>query len=96
MPNLYGLQESLIDLHNDKMMVIAELELSIRILCKKEPDEIVGKIPLKSFAGATGYQTITALQMTQAKQEELDAEYRVLAVIKEMIQEGGLDESDKK
>jgi len=90
MNKLYGLQEALVDLHNDKMMVIAELELAIRILCKKQPDEIVGKIPLKSFAGATGYQSVTAEQMTKAKQAELDNEYKVLAVIKEMIQEWGL------
>jgi hypothetical protein len=90
MTQLYGLHEALIDLHNSKMMVIAELELVIRILSKKSADEIVGKIPLKAFAGAGGYETVTAMQMTQAKQAELDAEYKVLATIKEMIQEGGM------
>jgi hypothetical protein len=90
MKELYGLQEALRDLHNEKMMVIAELELTIRILSKKGPDEIVGKIPLKSFGPQAGYQTVTALQMTQVKQQELDGEYRVLATIKEMIQEGDI------
>ena len=90
MTNLYGLQEALIDLHNEKMMVIAELELTIRILSKKNPDEIVAKIPLKQFAGTASYQSVTAEQMAREKTAELDGEYAVLAIIKEMIQEGGI------
>jgi len=45
---------------------------------------------LKSFAGGTGFVDVSAADFLKATQEELDDEYRVLAVIKEMVQESGL------
>ena len=90
MPQLYGLHEALIEQHNEKMAVIARLEILIRILQKKNPDEIVAKKELGSFAGTTGFVDVTAADFIPVQQEKLDAEYKVLAVIKEMIQEGGI------
>jgi hypothetical protein len=90
MQKLHGLHEALIEQHNEKMAVIARLEILIRILSKEKPDKIVAKQPLKTFAGGTGYADVTAAQMAAAKEQELQEEYRVLAVIKEMIQEGGI------
>ena len=90
MSELHGLHEALIEHHNFKMREIAQIEIELRILGKKKPDDVVAKKPLQSFAGVTGYEDITAFQMAKIKEEELQDEYSVLAAIKEMIQEGNV------
>ena len=90
MQQLYGLHEALVEQHNEKMAVIARLEILIRILQKKKPDDIVAQKELKSFAGTAGFVNITAAEFIKIQQENLNEEYKVLAVIKEMIQEGGI------
>ena len=90
MPQLYGLHEALIEQHNEKMAVIARLEILIRILQKKKPDDIVAQKELKSFAGTAGFVNITAAEFIEVQKEKRTEEYKVLDVIKEMIQEGGI------
>jgi hypothetical protein len=87
MNELHGLKEALIKQHNEKMAVIARLEILLCIVRKKDPDEIVAKQELKNFAGGTGFVDVNARDFIKTKQEDLDVEYRVLAVIKEMVQE---------
>jgi hypothetical protein len=101
MYELHGLREALIEQYNQKIAAIADLEIVLRILGNKHPDEVVYKQPLKTFAGGTGYQDAAAFQMAKMKETELASECKVLAVIKEMIQEGGIitpqiDRFDKK
>ncbi len=55
MNELHGLKEAFIEQHNEKMAVIARLEILLRVLGKKKPDDIVSKQALKTFAGNTGY-----------------------------------------
>ncbi len=90
MQELHGLREALIEQYNEKTAIIARLEILLYIVRKKNPDEIVAKQELKSFAGGTGFVDVSAADFLKATQEELDDEYRVLAVIKEMVQESGL------